>query len=157
MFTRIQLFGCLGLFIRSHHIMIFHDALCCFSLVWYQACSLYTWYWQGLTTPWSPGWKDTSLVGPATPSPSARPTAGTPPPPTTGSSSTTTRGSSSLTMSDIFTQYSYITLSIYQIPDHPAEGDAISANPNVRCSGWQFMEVPINPSKVRYPPYQGRV
>ena len=36
-----------------------------------------------------------------------------------------------------------------QIPDHPAEHDALAPNPNKRCPGWQFMELPIDPSKVR--------
>merc|ERR1712055_251616 len=33
------------------------------------------------------------------------------------------------------------------IPDHEAEHDAPSANPNTRCERWQFMAVPTNPSK----------
>jgi len=33
------------------------------------------------------------------------------------------------------------------IPDHPAEHDALAPNPNKRCPGWQFMELPIDPSK----------
>ena len=36
-----------------------------------------------------------------------------------------------------------------QIPDHAAEHDAIRPNPNTRCTGWQFIELPINPGKVR--------
>jgi len=33
------------------------------------------------------------------------------------------------------------------IPDHPAENDALNSNPNVRCPGFQFMHLPINPAK----------
>merc|ERR1719499_2554977 len=33
------------------------------------------------------------------------------------------------------------------IPDHPAENDQLQENPNKRCPGWQFMELPIDPSK----------
>jgi hypothetical protein len=34
------------------------------------------------------------------------------------------------------------------IPDHTAETDQKKANPNTRCERWQFMSVPINPSKA---------
>merc|ERR1719474_1829291 len=34
------------------------------------------------------------------------------------------------------------------IPDHTAESDAIKANPNTRCEIWQFMSVPLNPTKA---------
>ena len=40
-------------------------------------------------------------------------------------------------------------MSENQIPDHTAEADALKPNPNVRCTGWQFIELPIDPSKVR--------
>merc|ERR1719431_1501371 len=33
------------------------------------------------------------------------------------------------------------------VPDHPAENDALSPNPNTRCEIWQFMSVPIDPVK----------
>jgi len=33
------------------------------------------------------------------------------------------------------------------IPDHPAENDQLQTNPNVRCPGWQFIQLPIDPSK----------
>ena len=35
-----------------------------------------------------------------------------------------------------------------KIPDHAAESDALAPNPNIRCTGWQFIELPINPGKV---------
>merc|ERR1712243_113108 len=34
------------------------------------------------------------------------------------------------------------------VPDHQAEHDAVSSNPNTRCDRWQYMVVPINPSKA---------
>jgi len=34
------------------------------------------------------------------------------------------------------------------VPDHQAEHDAVSSNPNTRCERWQYMVVPINPSKA---------
>merc|ERR1719268_523485 len=34
------------------------------------------------------------------------------------------------------------------IPDHTAESDAIKPNPNTRCEIWQFMSVPISPTKA---------
>merc|ERR1712106_298585 len=37
------------------------------------------------------------------------------------------------------------------IPDHPAEEDALNPNPNERCEIWQFMAVPINPTKASTP------
>ena len=37
------------------------------------------------------------------------------------------------------------------IPDHPAEEDALNPNPNERCEIWQFMAVPIDPTKVYIP------
>merc|ERR1712107_621183 len=33
------------------------------------------------------------------------------------------------------------------IPDHAAEHDMLNANPNLRCPGWQFISMPINPGK----------
>ena len=36
----------------------------------------------------------------------------------------------------------------FQIPDHAAETDMIAPNPNIRCPGWQFIELPIDPEKV---------
>jgi len=33
------------------------------------------------------------------------------------------------------------------IPDHDAENDQFVVNPNTRCERWQFMTVPIDPSK----------
>jgi len=33
------------------------------------------------------------------------------------------------------------------MPDHPAEHDAIRQNPNGRCPGWQYMALPIDPAK----------
>jgi len=33
------------------------------------------------------------------------------------------------------------------IPDHPAETDAISINPNLRCTGWQYLVIPVDPAK----------
>jgi len=33
------------------------------------------------------------------------------------------------------------------IPDHAAESDMIAPNPNIRCPGWQFIELPIDPEK----------
>jgi len=33
------------------------------------------------------------------------------------------------------------------IPDHPAESDMYNANPNLRCPGWQYIAMPIDPSK----------
>merc|ERR1719322_744848 len=33
------------------------------------------------------------------------------------------------------------------IPDHDAENDAVSANPNTRCERWTYMAVPLNPSQ----------
>ena len=33
------------------------------------------------------------------------------------------------------------------IPDHDAENDQFVVNPNTRCERWQFMAVPIDPSK----------
>jgi len=33
------------------------------------------------------------------------------------------------------------------IPDHAAETDMIAPNPNIRCPGWQFIELPIDPEK----------
>jgi len=34
------------------------------------------------------------------------------------------------------------------IPDHAAEYDQITTNPNVRCPGWQYISMPINPGKA---------
>ena len=31
-----------------------------------------------------------------------------------------------------------------QIPDHPAEQDTLAPNPNIRCSGWQFVQLEVN-------------
>ena len=36
----------------------------------------------------------------------------------------------------------------FQIPDHAAETDMLEPNPNIRCPGWQFIELPIDPEKV---------
>lgn len=33
------------------------------------------------------------------------------------------------------------------IPDHDAENDQLTVNPNIRCPGWQFISMPINPGK----------
>jgi len=33
------------------------------------------------------------------------------------------------------------------IPDHPAETDQLTSNPNVRCPGWQFIQLPVDPAK----------
>jgi len=33
------------------------------------------------------------------------------------------------------------------IPDHPAEQDALNLNPNIRCTGWQYLVVPLDPGK----------
>merc|ERR1712215_358240 len=33
------------------------------------------------------------------------------------------------------------------MPDHPAESDPLQTNPNVRCPGWQFIQLPIDPAK----------
>ena len=30
-----------------------------------------------------------------------------------------------------------------QIPDHPAEQDALAPNPNIRCAGWQFVQLEV--------------
>merc|ERR1719244_265088 len=35
-----------------------------------------------------------------------------------------------------------------QVPDHEAENDALSANPNIRCERWQYVELPVDPSKA---------
>ena len=32
-----------------------------------------------------------------------------------------------------------------QIPDHPAEQDTLAPNPNIRCSGWQFVQLEVSP------------
>ena len=37
------------------------------------------------------------------------------------------------------------------IPDHAAESDAVRPNENTRCEVWQFMSVPLNPTKVHDP------
>jgi len=37
------------------------------------------------------------------------------------------------------------------IPDHAADTGQVKANPNVRCERWQFMSIPINPSKRSLP------
>merc|ERR1719295_2043517 len=34
------------------------------------------------------------------------------------------------------------------IPDHTAESDAVRPNENTRCEVWQFMSVPLNPTKA---------
>lgn len=34
-----------------------------------------------------------------------------------------------------------------QVPDHPAEHDMLMANPNQRCERWQFIQLPLNPTK----------
>jgi len=34
-----------------------------------------------------------------------------------------------------------------QVPDHEAESDQLVVNPNTRCERWQFVELPINPTK----------
>merc|ERR1719458_1111319 len=31
------------------------------------------------------------------------------------------------------------------IPDHPAEQDTLAPNPNIRCSGWQFVQLEVDP------------
>merc|ERR1711910_13068 len=31
------------------------------------------------------------------------------------------------------------------IPDHPAEQDALAPNPNIRCAGWQFVQLEVDP------------
>merc|ERR1740116_559908 len=31
------------------------------------------------------------------------------------------------------------------IPDHPAETDTLAPNPNIRCSGWQFVQLEVDP------------
>jgi len=33
------------------------------------------------------------------------------------------------------------------IPDHDAEEDALSSNPNTRCERWTYMKVPLNPTQ----------
>jgi len=35
-----------------------------------------------------------------------------------------------------------------QVPDHDAENDQLVKNPNTRCERWQFIQLPINPSKA---------
>merc|ERR1711890_143792 len=40
----------------------------------------------------------------------------------------------------------YVVISS-QVPDHDAESDQLNDNGNRRCERWQFMEIPINPSK----------
>ena len=37
---------------------------------------------------------------------------------------------------------------ILQIPDHAAENDQLTSNPNLRCPGWQYIAMPLNPAKV---------
>jgi len=37
------------------------------------------------------------------------------------------------------------------VPDHPAETDQVKPNPNIRCERWQYMEIPIDPSKATSP------
>ena len=41
-----------------------------------------------------------------------------------------------------------MSIYIFQIPDHDAENDQLTVNPNIRCPGWQFISMPINPGKV---------
>lgn len=36
-----------------------------------------------------------------------------------------------------------------QIPDHPAESDMLAPNPNIRCPGLQFIQLPLDPAKGR--------
>jgi len=33
------------------------------------------------------------------------------------------------------------------IPDHAAENDQLTSNPNLRCPGWQYIAMPLNPAK----------
>ena len=35
-----------------------------------------------------------------------------------------------------------------KIPDHAAENDQLTSNPNLRCPGWQYIAMPLNPAKV---------
>jgi len=41
------------------------------------------------------------------------------------------------------------------IPDHDAENDAVKSNPNERCEIWQFMAVPLEPTKADTPEATG--
>jgi len=34
------------------------------------------------------------------------------------------------------------------VPDHPAEYGQVKPNPNKRCEKWQFIQIPINPTKA---------
>ena len=36
-----------------------------------------------------------------------------------------------------------------QVPDHTAEHDAITSNPNTRCERYQYVQLPLTPTKVR--------
>lgn len=33
------------------------------------------------------------------------------------------------------------------IPDHAAESDALNPNPNIRCERWQYVKLPVSPTK----------
>ena len=35
-----------------------------------------------------------------------------------------------------------------QVPDHTAEHDAITSNPNTRCERYQYIQLPLTPTKV---------
>ena len=39
----------------------------------------------------------------------------------------------------------HIQMCSGQIPDHPAEQDTLAPNPNIRCSGWQFVQLEVSP------------
>ena len=41
-----------------------------------------------------------------------------------------------------------IAIPSIKVPDHPAEHDMLMANPNQRCERWQFIQLPLNPTKV---------
>ena len=37
------------------------------------------------------------------------------------------------------------------VPDHDAEHDMLHINPNTRCERWQYVQLPLSPTKVSHP------
>ena len=48
----------------------------------------------------------------------------------------------------------HIQMCSGQIPDHPAEQDTLAPNPNIRCSGWQFVQLEVTVHLFLFIPIQ---
>jgi len=61
--------------------------------------------------------------------------------------STTECGDSASSYYKEFTYNGKRVIISNNIPDHAAENDQLTSNPNLRCPGWQYIAMPLNPAK----------